>query len=157
VTTWSNPGDERPPQGGASPPSGSGQQGGYPPDAGQDGGYPPPNYGQDGGYPPPGNGPQPYEPMPQWAPGGGPYGPPQRSGPNGMAIAALAVGVVGIFVFNIVLGPLAVIFGVIGRNRAKRGASGRGMAIAGIALGIFDVVIWVIVLVAATRTLGYTL
>ena len=126
----------------------------------QDGGYPPPGYGrpdypQGGGYPPPEYG-QPYEPMPQWAPNSEMYGmPPQRSGPNGMAIAGLALGVVGLFLFNIVLGPLAVIFGAVGLNRTQRGASGRGMAIAGIALGVFDVVIW-IVAVAVIRHLGHT-
>lgn len=131
------------------------------PDAGQQGGAP--QYPNGPEYPAapqyPGAPQHPYDqsaPMPQWATSGDMYGAPQSRGPNGMAIAGLVLGVIGIFILNIVLGPLAVIFGALGLNRARRGASGRGMAIAGIALGIFDVVIWVIVLIAVSRS-GYTI
>ncbi|HEX2902209.1 MAG TPA: DUF4190 domain-containing protein [Jatrophihabitans sp.] len=69
---------------------------------------------------------------------------------NGFAIAGLVCGIVGIFVANIILGPLAIIFGGIGLSRANRGGSGKGMAIAGIILGIIDIVLWIIVLAAVS-------
>ena len=37
-----------------------------------------------------------------------------RGGANGLAVAGLVCGIVGLFVLNIILGPLAVIFGGIG-------------------------------------------
>jgi hypothetical protein len=65
---------------------------------------------------------------------------------NGMAVAALVLGIVGVlsglipllFFFAIVLGVLAFVFGLVGRSAAKRepGRSGRGPAIAGAILGV---------------------
>jgi hypothetical protein len=95
-----------------------------------------PQYGQPGPYQ------QQYPSAPP--PGYGGYPPPARS--NGLAIAALVCGLVGLLIFWFILGPLAVIFGGVGLSRAKRGAPGRGMAIAGIALGIADIVVYVILL-----------
>jgi hypothetical protein len=40
--------------------------------------------------------------------------PATRSGANGFAIAGLVCGVIGLFLFNFILGPLAIIFGGIG-------------------------------------------
>jgi hypothetical protein len=74
---------------------------------------------------------------------------------NGLAIAALVCGVVGIFLFNIILGPLAIIFGGVGLSRANRGAPYRGMSIAGIALGIVDLVLFVALLAAVKAHGGY--
>lgn len=62
---------------------------------------------------------------------------------NGVAIAALTCGVVGVLVAwmpfivvaGIVLGVLALVFGIKGLKRATSIGSGRGMAIAGIAMG----------------------
>ena len=64
---------------------------------------------------------------------------------NGMAVAALTLGVVGVFlglipilaVPALICGLLAVIFGFVGLSAARRtpGRSGQGMAIAGVALG----------------------
>jgi Domain of unknown function (DUF4190) len=53
---------------------------------------------------------------------------------NGMAVASLVLGIVGVFLP--VCGVLALIFGGIGISKANQGASGKGMAIAGLVLGI---------------------
>jgi hypothetical protein len=78
-----------------------------------------------------------------------------RSGTNGLAVAGLVCGVVGVFVLNIVLGPLAVIFGGVGLRNANRGASGRGMALAGVILGVFDIVLFVVLLAVASSNGGF--
>ena len=74
--------------------------------------------------------------------------PPQS---NGFAIAALVCGIVGLFIANFILGPLAIIFGGIGLSRANRGARGRGMALAGIILGVIAIVLFIILLAAASH------
>lgn len=58
---------------------------------------------------------------------------------NGMAIASLVLGIVGIFLPF--LSILAVIFGGIGISKANQGASGKGMAIAGLVLGILGMLV----------------
>ena len=58
---------------------------------------------------------------------------------NGMAIAALVLGILGMFLP--VLGILALIFGGIGISKANQGASGRGMAVAGLVLGILGTLV----------------
>ncbi|WP_138758393.1 DUF4190 domain-containing protein [Modestobacter altitudinis] len=67
---------------------------------------------------------------------------------NGLAIAGLVCGLVGLLFFPIVLGPLAIIFGGIGLSRANRGAGHKGMSIAAIVLGIADLVVMVVYAVA---------
>jgi len=60
---------------------------------------------------------------------------------NGMGTAAMVLGIIAVAGFcmyglGVVLGILALIFGVIGLKKANRGeATNRGMAIAGIVLG----------------------
>ncbi|WP_030738345.1 DUF4190 domain-containing protein [Streptomyces sp. NRRL S-31] len=78
-----------------------------------------------------------------------------RSRTNGLAIAGLCCGIVGLFILNIVLGPLAVVFGAVGlRQSAAKG--GAGMAKAGIVLGIVGVVLWLILLAVATQSGGFS-
>lgn len=72
---------------------------------------------------------------------------------NGIAIAGLCCGVVGLLVASIILGPLAVIFGGVALSHAKRGAGHRTMSVWAIALGVLDIVLWVVVL-AVARTHG---
>nr|WP_236071368.1 DUF4190 domain-containing protein [Streptomyces polyasparticus] len=61
---------------------------------------------------------------------------------NGMAIAALVLGVAAILLFwtvigGVVLGILALVLGIIGARRARRaGAPHRAMAIVGAVLGV---------------------
>src|SRR4051812_10782267 len=80
----------------------------------------------------------PGQPAPYAAgPYGGPAGPPR----NGLGTAALVLGIVaipGIFtvVLGILLGLLALIFGIIGRKRySRREATNGGAAMAGAILG----------------------
>jgi hypothetical protein len=70
---------------------------------------------------------------------------------NGMAIAGLVCGIVGLFIFEIILGVLAIIFGGIGVSRANRGAGRRGLAWAGVILGAIDVVLFVVLLAVSAK------
>ncbi len=73
-------------------------------------------------------------------------------GGNGMATAALVLGILALItswtVFGgIILGLLAVILGFLGLRKARRGlATGRGRAITGIILGLVSIVIALAVL-----------
>lgn len=78
------------------------------------------------------------------------YAAPTVRRSNGMAVAALVCAIIGIFIFEVILGILALIFGVIGLNRASAGASGRGLAIAGIVIGAIDVLIFIVVIAVAS-------
>lgn len=76
---------------------------------------------------------------------------PSRTQSNGPAIAGLVCGLVGLVLFNFVLGPLAIIFGGIGWSRANRGASHRGMSIAAVILGVVDILLYVVLLIAVAK------
>ncbi|MFE0702811.1 DUF4190 domain-containing protein [Streptomyces sp. NPDC058872] len=110
---------------------------GYPADASGGYGYPPaasaptaPGYGYPG-YAQPGYG------QPGW----------QQQPSNGMGTAAMVLGIVAVAGFclyglGMILGILALIFGVIGLKKVGRGeATNRGMAIAGIVLGAIGTVV----------------
>ena len=94
-------------------------------------GYP----GHEAGYPG-------YSGYPGYGQGGWPQAPM-----NGMGVAALVLGIISVVVFclwgiGIILGGLAVIFGVIGRRRARRNeATNGGLALAGIILGSIGTVV----------------
>lgn len=65
---------------------------------------------------------------------------------NGMAVAALVLGILSFFCLGPLGGVLAVVFGVIGMNKAKEMAgTGHGMSIAGLILGIIGTILWMIV------------
>ncbi len=96
----------------------------YPPS----GGYPPPPPPPPSDYPPPpGN-----YPAGAQAPGGG---------GKGLAITSLVLGILGVVTFctmfgGVILGALALIFGLIALLQSRSGrAGGRGMALAGLVLG----------------------
>jgi hypothetical protein len=76
---------------------------------------------------------------------------PATRGHNAMAIAGLVCGVIGLVVFNVILGPLAVIFGGVGLHSANRGAGRRGMARVDIVLGIIDMVLFVLAIAVASK------
>ncbi|MEE1755417.1 DUF4190 domain-containing protein [Streptomyces sp. SP18CS02] len=78
-----------------------------------------------------------------------------HSGTNGLAIAGLVCGVIGVFFLNIILGPLAIVFGVVGRKQAPVKGGG-GMATAAIALGVIDLVIFAILMVVAASSGGFS-
>jgi uncharacterized protein DUF4190 len=75
---------------------------------------------------------------------------------NGMAVAALVLGIVGIptyFLFGIV-GILAVIFGFVARSQIEKSGGaqkGMGMAIAGIILGAVGIVVFVLAIILASN------
>ena len=64
---------------------------------------------------------------------------------NGLAVASFVCSMVGIVIFGIVMGILAICFGAAGLNRAKTfpQEGGRGLAIAGIVVGIIEVIIMI--------------
>ncbi|GEA87519.1 DUF4190 domain-containing protein [Cellulomonas cellasea] len=71
------------------------------------------------------------------------YGqPPVARGTDGMSIAALVTGILG-------LGFIPVILGVLGLKRTKaNGTSGRGLAIAGIILGVLSFIAWIVLAIS---------
>jgi hypothetical protein len=75
----------------------------------------------------------------------------QTQNSNGLAIAGLVCGLVGVLFFNVVLGPLAIIFGGVGWSRANKGAKHKGMAIAAVILGVVDLVVFGVMLAVAAK------
>jgi len=77
----------------------------------------------------------------------------QGGGSNGLAIAALVLGIIGLLlswlIVPAILSILAIIFGFLGRSKAKNQphVGGTGMAIAGLVTGIIGVLIAIAVFV----------
>ncbi len=94
--------------------------------------------GYPGGYPPSPH--QPYDGYYQEPP-------PPAAPRNGLGTTALILAIVALLFFwsvigGVVFGAAAVIVGILGRGRAKRGeASNGGVAVAGIVLGALAVVV----------------
>jgi Domain of unknown function (DUF4190)/Uncharacterised protein family UPF0547 len=68
---------------------------------------------------------------------------------NGMSIASLVLGIVGLllFVFFMIVPILAVVFGIVGINQignSDGGQTGKGLAIAGIVLGAIEIVFFLL-------------
>jgi len=109
---------------------------------------PPPQYGQPGGG-------QAYGAAPAYGAEGG-YSPHQTGPRNGFGLTALITGILALlfgvlpftFYLGIILGIVAVVFGLLGRKRAKRGeATNQGQALAGLicgALGLLAGIAWTI-------------
>jgi hypothetical protein len=97
------------------------------------------------------------EPQSQSVPAGasapfGTYGHPPRT--NGMSVAALVLGILGVYPLWVIGPILALTFGFVGKSQIDRsnGAQkGRGMAIAGIVLGFVGVAVAVGVIIAAVN------
>lgn len=96
-----------------------------------------------------------YPPPPAQAPWPGPYTPPYPAYPvyvaapptNGLAIAALVLGIVWVYWVGSIL---AVVFGHIALSQInQRGQGGRGMAIAGLVLGYIGLFFLALVIVLA--------
>ena len=76
-------------------------------------------------------------------------GPPKSSS---HATVALVIGIVSIFIFGIVLGPIAIFMGLRARKEidASNGhLTGRGQATAAIVLGSAAVIVWAVVLIVS--------
>lgn len=104
--------------------------------------------GQPGSFPPPGPG---YGQPPGYPPGAG--------GTNGVAIAALVLGLLsiplGFIIVGGALGVIAVVLGLIGLSKARSlGGSGRGLAIGGIITGLIGIVIPVVIWIGLTGFLN---
>ncbi|MEI5524440.1 DUF4190 domain-containing protein [Streptomyces brasiliscabiei] len=79
-----------------------------------------------------------------------------RSRTNGLAIASLVCGIIGIFLFKVILGPLAIVLGAVGLRQAGVKGGG-GVTKAGIVLGVVNLVIFAVLLaVAASNGGGFT-
>jgi hypothetical protein len=103
-----------------------------------------------GWYAEPGTGRQRYWNGHAWAEYAPPASAPASRGTNGMAVAALVLGLLWGYGIGSVL---AIIFGAIGRKQtAERGQGGRGLATAGLVLGIIGVVIVALIILAAAST-----
>lgn len=65
---------------------------------------------------------------------------------DGMAVASFVLGLAGLLVFNIVLGPCAL---VLGGLALTRGTARRGRALLGITLGAADLIVLAAVVTAS--------
>ncbi|MFI9836942.1 DUF4190 domain-containing protein [Nonomuraea sp. NPDC051941] len=147
---------------GQQPPTGGGGYGQQPPSSGGygQGGYgeQPPSYPQEplgygqqppsaGGYgqQPPSYGQQAYGQQGYGQQGYGYGAPPQQPrSTNGMAVASLVLGIIGLIFCGVTSIP-GVILGHIALNRIKKtGEEGSGMAVGGLVTSYITVVIWVL-------------
>ena len=73
---------------------------------------------------------------------------------NGLAVASFVCSMVGIVVFGIIMGILAICFGAVGLSRTKYfpEESGKGFAITGIVVGIIEVIIMIFYFVTVRNT-----
>ena len=74
---------------------------------------------------------------------------------NGLAIAGFVCGIVGLLFFNVILGPLAIIFGGVGWAKANKGARHRGLAIAAVVFGVIDLIIFAVLVAVAAKHGGF--
>ncbi|GAB7104783.1 hypothetical protein JCM4814A_30970 [Streptomyces phaeofaciens JCM 4814] len=142
----------------AQPWAGPGALGSFPPPhpATAAGGPPPNPFAppvQDGSVPPPPIAPDGPGQVPYGYPGGYPhqhpgyFGWPGAAESNGMGITGLVLGIISAAVFclwpvAIILGILGVVFGAVGRGKARRGeATNPGQALAGIICGTVGIVL----------------
>ncbi|WUV84023.1 DUF4190 domain-containing protein [Streptomyces sp. NBC_01476] len=63
---------------------------------------------------------------------------------DGMAVASFLLGLPGLLVLNMVLGPIAIVLALVA---LARGTGRRGRALLGLALGVADLVILVALIV----------
>ncbi|MEU1479305.1 DUF4190 domain-containing protein [Streptomyces sp. NPDC005760] len=147
VTSVPNDGYGFPPPAAAGPAPTPGY--GYPaPEQGAS--VPPPPIGPEGPGAPAGYGYPGYPQSPQGYGGWAPPMPPQ----NGMGVAAMVLGILSCALFcmygilSLVLGVLAIVFGIKGRKRAERGeATNHGQARAGFIMGIIGTILGIAVIV----------
>ena len=82
---------------------------------------------------------------------------------NGLAVAALVLGILGVlvswipcvgWVLGLLLAVLAIIFGFVGKGKASQGAPHGGVAIAGLACGFLAMVISIGIPLAGALIVG---
>lgn len=96
--------------------------------------------------------------QPAWDQGPG-YGQAPATGTDGVAIAALVLGILALlsswFVLGGLLGIVSLVLGFIGLGRVKRNRSkGRGMAITGIVTGIVSIIVAILIVVIGVTMFG---
>ena len=74
---------------------------------------------------------------------------PTNEEKKGMSIASMVLGIVGLLLFPLPCGILAIIFSILGKKKG-----GKGFATAGLVLGIIDAAYGVISLIIAITTLS---
>lgn len=57
------------------------------------------------------------------------------------AVGSLTLGVAGLFFFNIVLGPIAIVLGAVTAHRHPAGTPSRNAGLIGVALGLADLIV----------------
>ncbi|MFI7387109.1 hypothetical protein [Streptomyces sp. NPDC049813] len=82
-----------------------------------------------------------------------PARPTGRRDTDGMAVASFVLGLVGLLVLNVFLGPIAIILAGLA---LWRGTGRRGRALLGLGLGVADLVV-LATLVAADGTLSWSI
>nr|WP_184579536.1 DUF4190 domain-containing protein [Streptomyces zagrosensis] len=70
---------------------------------------------------------------------------------NGMAVASFVLGLVGLLVFNLVLGPCAIALATVA---LIRGTERKGRALLGLTLGVADLIV-LITLITANDTVTW--
>lgn len=106
-------------------------------------------------YQNPGDSQPPQYPQQGYQPGYGGY--PQPRPGNGLAIASLVCGIIGLLILWFILSPLAIIFGGVGLSKANKGASGRGQAIAGLVLGVIGLLGYIILIAVVVNNGGFVI
>ena len=91
--------------------------------------------------------------MPTSAPAYRPEDDPSAGPPHvhSQATVALVLAIIGIFVFGIILGPIAIYMGSRARgdiDYSQGHLTGRGRATAAIVLGVIEVVLWAVAVAA---------
>ncbi|MFI6209647.1 DUF4190 domain-containing protein [Streptomyces sp. NPDC051041] len=71
---------------------------------------------------------------------------------DGMAVASFVLGLVGLLVFNVFLGPAAIALAAVA---LRRGTARRGRARLGLALGVADLLV-LLALVQADHTVSWS-
>lgn len=68
---------------------------------------------------------------------------------NGLAVTSFVCSMVGIVIFGLIMGILAICFGAVGLSRSKYfpEESGKGFAVTGIVVGIIEVIIMIFYIV----------
>lgn len=73
----------------------------------------------------------------------------QRAGAlDDRAVASLTLGVAGLFFFNLLFGPAAIVLGAFAVHRRREHAPSRAAGLAGIALGVADLVVLAVLIAA---------
>ena len=67
------------------------------------------------------------------------------------AVAALALGATGLFIFNIVLGPLAIALGAAAAAGHRAGKADRVTGLVGVALGVADLAVLAVLTINQMR------